>query len=81
MKHYTTFTETEALLKTAINLRGRTTKDIAAATGIRVETLYKWKTSNGRLPPDKADALLSYFIENEPNRLELAEFMRAVRNK
>ena len=81
MKQYTTFAETEALLKTAIKLNGRTTKDIATATGIRVDTLYKWKTSNTRLSPDKADALLLYFMENEPNRLELAEFVRAIRNK
>ena len=45
MKQYTTFAETEALLRTAINLRGETVKQIAAATGIRADTLYKWKTT------------------------------------
>ena len=76
MKHYNTFAETENILRTAINMKGHTVKDIAAATGIKVDTLYKWKTSNTRLSPDKADALLLYFMENEPNRLELAEFVR-----
>ena len=81
MKHYNTFAETEALLRTAINLRGETVKSIAAATGIRADTLYKWKTSKVHLSPPKADALLLYFMENEPNRLELAEFVRADHNK
>ncbi len=81
MKHYTTFAETEDLLRTAINLRGETTKSIAAATGIRADTLYKWKTTKGHLCPPKADALLLYFMKNEPNRLELAEFVRAAHNK
>ena len=76
-----TFAETEALLRTAINLRGETVKSIAAATGIRADTLYKWKTSKVHLSPPKADALLLYFMENEPNRLELAEFVRADHNK
>ena len=77
MKHYTTFAETEALLRTAISICGRSVKDIAAATGIKVDTLYKWKTSNARLSPNKADALLLYFINNEPKRLELAETILA----
>ena len=81
MKQYTTFAETEALLRTAINLRGETVKAISAATGIRADTLYKWKTTKVHLSPPKADALLLYFMENEPNRLELAEFMRAAHNK
>ena len=80
MKHYNTFAETEALLLTAINMRGRTVKDIAAATDIRVDTLYKWKTTEVHLSPSKADALLLYFIENEPNRLELAETVLAAKN-
>ena len=46
MKHYNTFAETEALLLTAINQNGRSTKDIGAATGINPNTLYKWKTSS-----------------------------------
>ena len=77
MKKYTTFAETEALLRTAINLRGRSVKAIADATGIKPSTLYKWKTSTVRLSPDKADALLLYFIQNEPQRLEDAEIVLA----
>ena len=77
MKQYTTFAETEALLRTAINLPGRTVKDISAATGIKPSTLYKWKTTDVRLSPDKADVLLIYFIQNEPQRLEDAEIVLA----
>lgn len=77
MRNYTTFAETEALLQTAINLRGNSTKSVAAATGIKANTLYKWKTTNVRLSPDKADALLLYFMKNEPQRLELAEAIQA----
>ena len=80
MKQYTTFAETETILKTAINLRCRTVKDISAATGIKASTLYKWKTSNVRLSPDKADALLLYFIQNEPQRIEDAEIVFAAHN-
>ena len=76
MKHYTTFAEIETLLRTAINLRGRSVKAIATATDIKASTLYKWKTTDVRLSPDKADALLLYFLENEPQRLELAETVR-----
>lgn len=73
MKHYNTFAETEALLKTAFGLPGNTIKDVAAATGILPNTIYKWRTSSVHLSPSKADALLIYFMENEPQRLQLAE--------
>ena len=58
MKQYTTFAEMEALLLTAINMKGNTIKAIAAATGIRPDTLYKWKTTSVHLSPSKADVLL-----------------------
>ena len=80
MKEYTTFKSMEELLRTAINLRGRSVKDISAATDIKPSTLYKWKTSTVRLSPDKADALLLYFIQNEPQRLEDAEIVLAAHN-
>lgn len=80
MKQYTTFAETEALLLTAINMRGHTVKAIGAATGIKADTLYKWKTTEVHLSPAKADALLLYFMENEPQRLELAETVLAAKN-
>ena len=80
MRQYITFSETESILRTAINMKGRTVKAIAAATNIRADTLYKWKTTEGHLSPPKADALLLYFIENEPQRLELAETVIAAKN-
>jgi len=80
MKQYTTFAEMEALLLTAINMKGNTIKAIAAATGIRPDTLYKWKTTSVHLSPSKADVLLLYFINNEPQRLELAEIVLAAMN-
>ena len=76
MRQYSTFAEMEALLLTAVGLRGYSIKHIATATGIQANTLYKWKTSTAHLSPAKADALLLYFIENEPQRLELAETLR-----
>ena len=80
MEKYTTFAETEALLRTAINLRGHTVRDIAAATSIKADTLYKWKTTEVHLSPAKADALLLYFMKNEPQRLNLAETILAASN-
>ena len=80
MRQYITFAETEALLLTAINMKGNTVKDIAAATGIKVDTLYKWKTTEAHLSPAKADTLLLYFIQNEPQRLEFAETVLAAKN-
>ena len=60
-----TFTETEALLKLAMTLSKNTVKQIAEATGIQPNTLYKWKTTDSHLSPQKADTLLLYFINNE----------------
>ena len=80
MRQYITFAETENILRTTINMKGNTVKDIAAATGIKVDTLYKWKTTEAHLSPAKADALLLYFIQNEPQRLELAETVLAAKN-
>ena len=73
MRKYTTFAELETLLLTAIGLSGSNIKSISAATGIKSNTLYKWKTTPNHLSPEKADRLLLYFMENEPERLELAE--------
>ena len=73
MRKYTTFAELENLLLTAINLPGSNIKTIAAATGIQANTLYKWKTTSVHLSPEKADKLLLYFMEHEPDRLELAD--------
>ena len=75
MRQYNTFAQTEALLLTAISLSGSSIKTIAAATGIQANTLYKWKTTPNHLSPDKADKLLLYFMEQEPQRLELADYI------
>ena len=80
MRNYITFAKTEALLHTAINLRGQTVKDIPTATGIKADTLYKWKTISVHLSPSKADALLQYFIQYGPQRLAFAETILTANN-
>jgi len=72
MQQYTTFSQTESLLLTTIQLPGASIQTIASATGIKAHTLYKWKTTSVHLSPEKADKLLLYFMEHEPDRLELA---------
>ena len=67
-----TFTETEALLKSAILLSQNSVKRIGEECGIKPNTLYKWRTTNVHLSPQKADALLLYFLENEPQALVAA---------
>ncbi|MBR6185341.1 MAG: transposase [Bacteroidaceae bacterium] len=77
MENYNTFAETEALLLTTIGLPGHSIKEIAASTGIKPNTLYKWKSSGkAHLSPSKADALLLYFIQHEPERLEFADLLQ-----
>ena len=73
MRKYTTFAELETLLLTAIDLPGSNIKSISTAIGIKANTLYKWKTTSVHLSPEKADKLLLYLLEHEPERLELAE--------
>lgn len=73
MKQYPTFAQTESLLLIAIQLPGTTIQSIASATGIKANTLYKWKNTSVHLSPEKADKLLLYFMEHEPDRLELAD--------
>ena len=75
--NYKTFAETEALLLTAIGLDGNSIKSIAAATGITPDCLYKWKNTNVHLSPQKADRLLIYFVQNEPERLQMAELINS----
>ena len=81
MRKYTTFAELETLLLTAINLSVFTIKEIAAVTDIKANTLYKWKTTPVHLSPEKADKLLLYFTEHEPDRLELAELVLSQKSK
>lgn len=73
MQKYISFAETEQILRVALGLPGSSIKFIAEATGIKANTLYKWKTTSVHLSPEKADCLLFYLMENEPARLELAE--------
>ena len=73
MRKYISFAETEQILRVALGLPGSSIKSIAEATGIKANTLYKWKTTPVHLSPEKADCLLFYLMENEPARLELAE--------
>ncbi len=75
MREYIPFAAMEQLLLTAIRLPGSSIKSIAAATGIKANTLYKWKTTDNHLSPEKADRLLLYFQSQEPKRLELADYI------
>ncbi len=74
---YKTFADTEALLLTAIGLDGESIKHIGEETGIKADTLYKWKSTKAHLSPEKADRLLIYFIQNEPYRLKIAEIINS----
>ena len=66
-------TEMELLLFTALTLSPSKVKDIAEAMKINASTLYKWKTMSERhLTQPKQDALLWYFLKNEPDILILA---------
>ena len=66
MNPYFNTLETERVLLTAFELSDNSVKTIAGASGINSSTLYKWKTTDVHLSPSKMDALLLYFIENEP---------------
>jgi len=81
MQKHTTFAELEELLLTAIGLPGYSIKEIAKATEIKANTLYKWKTTPVHLSPDKADRLLLFFLEHEPDRLELAELVLSQKSR
>lgn len=72
------FAESELLLSLAMILSSSSTKDIAAATGIKASTLYKWRTTDVHLSAKKMDILLSYFAEEEPFILILAEIVKTV---
>ena len=73
-----TFAETELLLTLAMMLSPNSIKDIAASTGIKASTLYKWRTTDVHLSAKKADALLDYFVEKELFTLILAEIVKTV---
>lgn len=73
-----TFAETELLLKTAISLSDNSVKHIASESGIKANTLYKWKTTDVHLSPAKSDALLLYFLEKEPKAIVAAAVLNFV---
>lgn len=75
---FNTFLETERLLLTAFELSDNSVKSIALSTGINSSTLYKWKTTDVHLSPQKADALLLYFYRKEPQTLIAAEILNHV---
>ena len=75
MRKYISFAETEQILRVALGLPGSSIKSIAEATGIKANTLYKWKTTDNHLSPEKTDRLLLYFQSQEPKRLELADYI------
>ena len=76
--YFNTFLETERLLLTAFELSDNSVKSIAAATDINSATLYKWRTTSVHLSPSKADALLLYFMENEPVVLIKASLVNTI---
>ena len=73
-----TFTEIESILLNAVKLSENSVKTIAGATGIKASTLYKWKTTDVHLSPTKSDALLLYFLKNEPQAIIAAAVLNRV---
>ena len=72
-------TEIELILFTALTLSPSKVKDIAEAMKINASTLYKWKTMSERhLTQSKQDALLWYFLKNEPDIIILALIVTTV---
>lgn len=56
-----TFKETEQILLLSISMKGVSIKQIAAETGIKTNTLYKWSSGQNRISPDNADKLIKWF--------------------
>ena len=73
---YKTFAEMNELLRTAAKIKYENSANIetiAAKTKISIAMLYKWRSGNSNLSPDKFDVLLNYFQSNEPERIQMAE--------
>jgi transposase-like protein len=68
-----TYTQLEAILRTAFDIEGNNIKNVAEMTGINRNTLYKWNCGAMHFSPDNIDKLLVYFQEHEPERLDRAE--------
>lgn len=73
MQKYNTYAETEELMKTALDMKGRTIREICEIILVAPNTIYKWKTTDVHLSPQKHDRLLKYFMREEPQRLEQAQ--------
>ena len=78
MNPYFNSLETERVLLTAFELSDNSVKSIADASGINSSTLYKWKTTDVHLSASKVDALLLYFIQNEPVVLIKASLVNTI---
>ena len=50
---YKAFADIKTLLSTAIGLDGKSIEHVAEATGIKEDTLYKWKSTNVHLSSKK----------------------------
>ena len=72
------YPEIDLLLLLAVSISPNSIKDIAAASGIKASTIYKWKTTSANLSPNKMNALLRYFAEEEPLILTIAEIVETV---
>ena len=68
-----TYTQLEAILRTAFDVEGDSIKEVAAMANINLNTLYKWNCGAMRFSPDNIDKLLTYFQEHEPERFDRAE--------
>lgn len=62
--------EIEEILIQATGLKGVKVKDVANETGISINTLYKWRTTDTRLSNDKIDLLITFFEDKYPYILE-----------
>ena len=70
-----TYTQLEAILRTAFDVEGNSIKTVAVMANINLNTLYKWNGGAMRFSPDNIDKLIVYFQEHEPERLDCAERM------
>ena len=68
-----TYTQIEAILRTAFDIEGNSIKGVAKMANINLNTLYKWNCGAMHFSPDNIDKLLMYFQEHEPERLDRAE--------
>ena len=68
-----TYTQLEAMLRTALDIVGNNIKTVAEMANINLNTLYKWNCGAMRFSPDNIDKLLLYFQKHEPERLDRAE--------